>query len=67
VMVSPTGMVLTATTDSEGNYEFMVASPSQKTYRLIPSKDGYSFTPVDKTFAGLLDDQRDIEFVGTKQ
>lgn len=67
VMVSPTGMVLTATTDSEGNYELMVASPSQKTYRLIPSKDGYSFTPVDKTFAGLLDDQRDIEFVGTKQ
>ena len=67
VMVSPTGMVLTATTDSEGNYEFMVASPSQKTYRLIPSKDGYSFTPVDKTFPGLLDDQRDIEFVGTKQ
>ena len=67
VMVSPTGMVLTATTDSEGNYEFMVASPSQKTYRLIPSKDGYSFSPVDKTFPGLLDDQRDIEFVGTKQ
>jgi uncharacterized membrane protein YgcG/tetratricopeptide (TPR) repeat protein len=67
VMVSPTGMVLTATTDSDGNYEFMVASPSQKTYRLIPSKDGYSFTPVDKTFAGLLDDQRDVNFTGTKQ
>lgn len=67
VMVSPTGMVLTATTDSDGNYEFMVASPSQKTYRLIPSKDGYSFTPVDKSFAGLLDDQRNIDFTGTKQ
>ncbi len=67
VMISPTGMVLTATTDNEGNYSFTVATPSQKTYRIIPSKDGYSFAPVDKIFAGLFDDQRDIDFVGTKQ
>jgi hypothetical protein len=45
----------------------MIATPSQKTYRIIPSKDGYSFAPVDKTFAGLFDDQRDIDFVATKQ
>ena len=67
VMISPTGMVLTATTDNDGNYSFTVATPSQKTYRIIPSKDGYNFAPVDKIFAGLFEDQRDIDFVGTKQ
>jgi uncharacterized membrane protein YgcG/tetratricopeptide (TPR) repeat protein len=67
VLISPSGMVLTATTDNDGNYSFIIATPSQKTYRIIPSKDGYSFAPVDKTFAGLLDDQRDIDFVATKQ
>ena len=67
VMISPTGMVLTATTDNDGNYSFIIASPSQKTYRIIPSKDGYTFTPADKSFAGLLNDQRDIDFVATRQ
>ena len=67
VMISPTGMVLTATTDNDGNYSFMIAAPSQKTYRIIPSKDGFTFTPVDKTFAGLLEDQREIDFIATKQ
>lgn len=67
VMISPTGMVLTATTDNDGNYSFTIAAPSQKTYRIIPSKDGFTFTPVDKTFAGLLEDQREIDFIATKQ
>jgi uncharacterized membrane protein YgcG/Flp pilus assembly protein TadD len=68
VLISPTGMVLTATSDVDGNYSLMVAAPSpQKAYRVIPSKDGYTFAPVDKTFAGLIDDQRGIHFVGTKQ
>jgi uncharacterized membrane protein YgcG/tetratricopeptide (TPR) repeat protein len=67
ILISPTGMVLTETTDNDGNYSFIVAVPSQKTYRIIPSKDGYTFTPVDKTFAGLLEDQRNVVFVGTKQ
>ena len=67
VMISPTGMVLTATTDNDGNYSFMIAAPSQKTYRIIPSKDGFTFTPVDKTFAGLLEDQREIDFIATRQ
>ena len=67
VLISPTGMVLTETTDNDGNYSFIVAVPSQKTYRIIPSKDGYTFSPVDKTLAGLLEDQRNIDFVGTKQ
>jgi hypothetical protein len=65
VLISPSGSVLAATTDSEGNYSFTVA-PSQKTYRVIPSKDGYSFTPLDKTFAALIDDQKDVDFVAAK-
>lgn len=65
VLVSPSGSVLAATTNNDGKYSFTVA-PSQKGYRLIPSKDGYSFTPVDRTLAALIDDERDIDFVGAK-
>ncbi len=61
VLISPSGSVLASTTDNEGNYSFTVA-PSQKTYRIIPSKDGYSFAPVDRTFAALIDDQKDVDF-----
>jgi len=67
VLISPTGMVLTATTDNEGRYSFTIATPSQKTYRIIPSKDGFTFSPVDKTFAGLLEDQRAVDFIATRQ
>ena len=63
VLISPSGSVLASTTDNEGKYSFTV-TPSQKTYRLIPSKDGYAFSPLDKAFAGLIDDQRGINFVG---
>ena len=66
VLISPSGSVMAATTDNEGNYSFTVA-PSQKSYRVIPSKDGYAFTPIDRAFASLFDDQKDIDFVGTKQ
>jgi tetratricopeptide (TPR) repeat protein/uncharacterized membrane protein YgcG len=61
VLISPSGSVIASTTDNEGNYSFTVM-PSQKTYRIIPSKDGFAFTPVDKTFAGLIDDQKGIDF-----
>ena len=64
VLISPSGSVIAATTDTDGNYSFTVAA-SQKSFRLIPSKDGFIFTPVDRTFAGLFDDQKDIEFVGS--
>src|SRR6266404_4341341 len=64
VLISPSGTVLASTTDSEGNYSFNVA-PSQRTYRIIPSKDGYAFAPVDKAFPGLNEDQKDIDFIGT--
>ena len=65
VLISPSGSVLAATTDSEGIYSFTVA-PSQKTYRVIPSKDGYSFAPLDRTFAALIDDQKDVDFVASR-
>ncbi len=64
VLISPSGTVLASTTDSEGNFSFVVAT-SQRTYRLIPSRDGYTFDPLDKVFEGLSDDQKEIEFVGT--
>jgi len=65
VLVSPSGSVLAATTNNEGKYSFTVA-PSQKGYRLIPSKEGYSFTPVDRTLAALIDDETGIDFVAAK-
>ncbi|HSD47864.1 MAG TPA: carboxypeptidase regulatory-like domain-containing protein, partial [Pyrinomonadaceae bacterium] len=65
VLISPSGSVLAATTDSDGKYSF-TAAPSEKTYRVIPSKDGYSFTPLDRTFAALFEDQREVDFVGSK-
>ncbi len=66
VLISPSGSVLASTTDKDGIYSFKVV-PSPKTYRIIPSKDGYTFAPVDKIFVGLIDDQRDIDFVGSSQ
>ena len=65
VLISPLGSVITATSDNDGIYTFRVA-PSQKTYRLIPSKDGYTFTPVDRTLPSLFEDLKEIDFVGAK-
>ena len=65
VLISPSGTVLASTTDNKGNYSFTIA-PSQKTYRMIPSKEGYKFAPIDRTFSGLFEDQREIDFVGSK-
>ena len=65
VLISPSGSVMAATTDNEGNYSFKVA-PSEKTYRVIPSKDGYTFTPLDRALPGLFEDLKEIDFVGIK-
>lgn len=65
VLISPSGSVLGTTTDIEGRYSF-TAAPSEKTYRIIPSKDGYSFTPVDRGLTGLFDDQKTVDFVGNR-
>ena len=65
VLISPSGAVLASTTDNKGNYSFTVA-PSQRSYRVIPSKDGYTFAPIDRAFAGLFEDQKELDFVGSK-
>jgi len=57
--------VLATTTDNDGYYSFKVA-PSQKTYRVIPSKEGYTFTPIDRSLPTLFEDLRAIDFVGSK-
>nr|AUN36090.1 TPR domain protein TonB system component [uncultured bacterium] len=65
VLISPTGSVMAATTDNDGNYSFKVAA-SEKTYRVIPSKEGFAFSPIDRTLPGLFEDLKEINFVGSK-
>jgi uncharacterized membrane protein YgcG/tetratricopeptide (TPR) repeat protein len=65
VLISPSGTVLATTSDNEGNYSFTVA-PAQKTYRVIPSMNGYTFAPIDRTIPGLYDDQKELNFTGSK-
>ena len=49
-------------TDVEGNYSFVVtAAPG---YRLIPSKEGLTFAPVDKVLTGMMEEQKVVDFVG---
>ena len=65
VLISPQGTVLASTTDEEGNYSFTVApSSASRSYRLIPSRDGFTFEPVDKVLAVVNDDQKELNFVG---
>jgi hypothetical protein len=64
VLISAQGAVLTSTTDSAGNYSFTVA-PSEQGYRLIPSKDGFTFEPVDRVLIGATNDWRRMDFTGT--
>ena len=63
VLISPRGTVLSSTTDVDGNYSFIV-TPSQLSYRIIPSKEGFSFVPIDKVLTGLSEDQKAVDFVG---
>ena len=65
VLISPQGTVLASTTDDQGNYSFTVASSSaSRSYRIIPSKDGLTFEPVDKVLPILSDDVKEQDFVG---
>ena len=44
VLISPQGTVLASTTDEQGNYSFTVAaSMSTRSFRIIPSKEGFTF------------------------
>lgn len=63
VLISPRGSVLATTTDTDGNYSFLI-SPSQLSYRIIPSKDGHVFEPVDRVLAGIEVDQKAVDFIG---
>jgi hypothetical protein len=62
VLISPQGTVLASTTNEEGIYSFKVA-PSTNSYRLIPSKDGFVFDPVDKVLVGASEDQKGLNFI----
>lgn len=65
VLISPQGTVLTATTDDRGNYAFTVATSSLvRSYRIIPSKDGFTFEPLDRVVPALSDDVKELDFVG---
>jgi hypothetical protein len=64
VLISSQGTVLTTTTDELGNYSFTVA-PSDRGYRIIPSRDGFTFEPVDKLLPSVIGDVRELNFIGT--
>jgi tetratricopeptide (TPR) repeat protein len=66
VLIGPQGTVLASTTDQQGNYSFTVAPSSvAHSYRIIPSKDGLAFDPVDRIVSIADDDVKELEFVGT--
>jgi len=65
VLISPQGTVLASTTDDQGKYSFTVAaSAATRTYRIIPSKDGLTFEPVDRVLPIVSDDVKELDFVG---
>jgi hypothetical protein len=66
VLISPRGTVLSSTTDVEGNYSFIV-TPSTQGYRIIPSKEGFTFAPIDRVLTGITEDQKAVDFVGTPE
>ena len=65
VLISPQGTVLGSTTDEQGKYSFTVApSSSTHSYRIIPSRDGLTFDPIDKVLPVVSDDVKELDFVG---
>jgi tetratricopeptide (TPR) repeat protein len=64
VLISPQGTVLASTTDEKGNYSFTVATAAAaRSYRIIPSKDGFAFDPIDRILAVVRDDLSELDFV----
>jgi hypothetical protein len=65
VLISPQGTVLASTTDDQGNFSFTVASSgTPRSYRVIPSRDGLAFEPVDRVLPIASDDVKELNFVG---
>jgi len=62
VLITPQGTVLAATTNEQGIYAFKVAA-SPQSYRLVPSKDGFVFDPIDKVLANASEDSKGLNFV----
>ncbi|HKO42921.1 MAG TPA: TPM domain-containing protein [Pyrinomonadaceae bacterium] len=62
VLITPQGTVLASTTNEQGFYSFKVAASSQS-YRLVPSKEGFVFDPVDKVLANASEDSKGLNFV----
>jgi len=66
VLISPLGTVLASTTDEQGNYSFTVASSSAtRSHRVIPSKDGFAFEPMDRVLPIANEDVKELDFLGT--
>jgi uncharacterized membrane protein YgcG/tetratricopeptide (TPR) repeat protein len=63
VLINPLGTVLASTTNDQGRYSFIVV-PSAHSYRIIPSKDGFTFDPIDRVLPGVSDDQKELDFIG---
>ena len=63
VLISAQGTVLASTTDDQGKYSFTVAS-STRSYRVIPSKDGFTFEPADKVLPDVSENLKDLDFIG---
>lgn len=65
VLISSQGTVLAATTNEQGNYSFTVApSSATRSYRIIPSRDGLTFDPVDRILPIVSNDVKELNFVG---
>jgi hypothetical protein len=64
VLISSQGTVLTTTTDERGNYSFTVA-PSDHGYRIIPSRDGFTFAPADRLLPSVSGDVKEMNFIAT--
>ena len=62
VLITPQGTVLASTTNDKGIYSFKVAA-SPQSYRLVPSKDGFVFDPVDKVLPNASEDSKGLNFV----
>ncbi|MEP6568747.1 MAG: tetratricopeptide repeat protein [Acidobacteriota bacterium] len=67
VLISPQGTVLASTTDDQGKFSFTVAaSEGTRSYRVIPSRDGLKFEPVDRVLPIASEDMKELNFVGTE-
>ena len=64
VLISPQGTVLASTTDEQGKFSFtIVPSSTPRSYRIIPSKDGFAFDPLDRVLPVAKDDVKELDFL----